>query len=195
MKKRNPYVNLNEAQQAVEDALKEAVSAAEKPHLERRAALQARVEGYAQEEISLKLERKALCEAMRTEDCDFDRIPEIDNRLVALTTLQKDIQDVKVWIAQALQNLKNAKDGFYKRVRDISLQVNNTDRKLNGPMTRSDRDSNEQHRRNLVQQAADTFITDREALKLYRLDTKAVITAYDEWLSVLQPTDVPKEAA
>jgi hypothetical protein len=132
---------------------------------------------------------------MRTEDCDFDRIPEIDNRLVALTTLQKDIQEVKVWIAQALQNLKNAKDGFYKRVHDISLQVNNLDRKLNGPMTRSDRDSSEQHRRNLVQRAADTFITDREALKLYRLDSKAVITSYNEWLSVLQPTDTPKEAA
>ena len=137
--------------------------------------------------MQLKLERKALCEAMEQRN-RLRRIPEIDNACGA-DHATESYSDVKVRIATALQNIKNANNGFYKRVHDISLQVNNTDRKLNGPMTRSDRDSNEQHRRNLVQQAADTFITDREALKLYRLDTKAVITAYDEWLSVLQPTD------
>ena len=179
----------------MEDALKKAAAEAEKPHLERRAALQAKLDEWTQEETRLKSERKALCEAMVHEEIDYARLPEIDNDLSALTTQQKAVSDAKVKIATALQNIKNAKDGFYKRVRDISLQVNNTDRKLNGPMTRSDRDSSEQHRRNLVQQAADTFITDREALKLYHLDSKAVITAYDEWLSVLQPTNQPQEAA
>jgi len=195
MAKREKYpLSIDAAQQAFGNALKEAVADAEQPFRSRQAALQAKFEQCVEEERTLKQERKTLVETMRSEDINFDRLPEIDNRLAALTTLQRDIQGVKVWIATAIQNLNNSGSTVYKKIRDVSATLANIDVRLGGPtMSQVDHHDTIRHRAGLVLQAGD--VLDKDSLALYHLDTPKVLAAHDDWLTALKPTTAIQEVA